>query len=189
MPTVRIPGGRVEDGGSQTQRRADGKLTVTRRSAVRVAPARGADTGAAKVKFTDEDVVALELEGGFRLWIRGDDFRKEFGAQAKRGVTAGEEEWELSPDLQVGSPERGMGTWLLKGLEVFGVDLTEVAASTIAGQVEATLERGPGLYACNLSEGFALKDLPPHLPTDRPLLVFLHGTASSTSGSFGGLWG
>ncbi|HSB80347.1 MAG TPA: CHAT domain-containing protein [Candidatus Methylomirabilis sp.] len=189
MPTVRIPGGREEGGGSVTQRRANGKLTVTRRSAVRVAPARGADAGAAQVKFTDEDVVALELEGGFRLWIRGDDFRKEFGAQAKRGVTAGEEEWELSPDLQVGSPERGMGTWLLKGLEVFGVDLTEVAASTIAGHVEATLERGPGLYACNLSGGFALKDLPPHLPTDRPLLVFLHGTASSTSGSFGGLWG
>jgi len=187
MPTLRIQGGIAEAVSGKTERRAGGNLQVTRRSAVRIAAGRGTTAQALTVELKGDDVVLLELEGGFKLWVRGDDFQKEFGTQAKRGIKP-DELIELSPELQVGSPVRGMGNWILKGLEIFDVHLTDTAATKIAELVEKKLDRDPGLYAVNLNGSYALKDRAPQLPTDRPLLIFIHGTASSTSGSFGQLW-
>ena len=162
------------------------ELKITHRATVRVEAARGAWTEPETVEINDQDVVILELEGGLNLWIRGDDFQREFSPQAKRGAMP--EVWELSPDLLVGSPARGVGKWLLKALEVLGVDLAGNTAREIAKRVENRLGRAPGLYACPLAGEYTVQDLPAALPTARPLLVFIHGTASSTLGSFGQLW-
>ena len=51
-------------------------------------------------------------------------------------------------------------------------------------------DHGPGLYRCSLDDSFELQDLgdQPIPSGEKPILVFLHGTASSIAGSFGKLW-
>jgi CHAT domain-containing protein len=59
--------------------------------------------------------------------------------------------------------------------------------------IEKRLEPGPGLYPWNDSPAGAAGALAPQaverkaVPADAPILVFIHGTASSTLGSFGAL--
>ena len=186
MPRLKVIGGRAEVVTGKEERRADGNLAVKCKRALRIATGRDAVGQAVTIDVKDNDVVALELEGGFKLWIRGDDFKKEFGSPAKRGDVS--DEWELGPELKVGSQVRGIGTWILKGLELFDVDVPGKVAEEMARYIESKLDRNPGLYAVNLGGEYSLSDLPLSLPTDQPLLILLHGTASSTSGSFGQLW-
>jgi tetratricopeptide (TPR) repeat protein/pimeloyl-ACP methyl ester carboxylesterase len=88
---------------------------------------------------------------------------------------------------------RGPIGWAVKALRVFGIDLGEKTAQKIATTVDtrpSAKRPGLGLYACSLrSDNFALTTPAPDLGKDgKPVLVFLHGTASSTWGSFGELW-
>jgi len=186
MPKLLVRGERSEEITDKEERRAEGILKVKCRASVRIATSREAEGRPIAIDVKDSDVVALELEGGFKLWIRGNDFQKEFGPKTKRGAKS--DEWELSPELVLGSQTRGIGSWILKGLEIFDVNVTGTVAKEMARYVESKLDQKPGLYAVNLGEKYELNPLPSHLPTDKPLLIFLHGTASSTSGSFGQLW-
>src|SRR6185436_3704604 len=85
---------------------------------------------------------------------------------------------------------RGITSWVLKSVKVLGVDLAKESALEIAKRVEnrESLKRpGLGLCRCTVEGAFALtQQRPPS--SDRPILVFLHGTLSSTWGSFGELW-
>ncbi len=186
MSKLRIVGGQETGLAGEVKRRAEGNLIVKRRVSLQITAARDAQGQAVTVQVNEDDVVALQLEGGFKLWIRGDDFRKEFSGKTRRGAESGE--WELSSELPLDGQARGIGTWILKVLEIFDVDLTGEVATKMAQHVESKLDEKPGLYAVNLGGGYGLNKPPAHLPADQPLLVFLHGTASSTSGSFGQLW-
>ncbi len=60
-------------------------------------------------------------------------------------------------------------------------------------RAEKVLLKGnkPGLYRCSLDDEFSLKTVAKNarIPIDKgPILVFIHGTASSCEGSFGKLW-
>ena len=93
-----------------------------------------------------------------------------------------------------GAPSRGAIGWVLKSLKVLGVDVQARTALALAASVEKrTGLRRPdsGLYRCGLETGrfqLAPCSLPAKAADDRPYLVFLHGTLSSTWGSFGELW-
>ncbi|MEZ5628395.1 MAG: hypothetical protein R3E34_12880 [Rhodocyclaceae bacterium] len=161
-------------------------------SARRIVP--GTARGGESASEIDADaVLRVELENGFVLWSRADDLLRERG---QRSVGRdGEAEWQLDFGPRSGQAAAGTSRgWLGLGvrlLDVFGVDLKGLAAAKLGQALEMRSLKGPpGLYRVALDgtspdlqpAGAAL----PAAPT--PLLVFLHGTASSTTGSFGALW-
>lgn len=183
MTTLRVPGiaeppaAGVEDG-----RPAAGLLSVRRRGAVRLDAARGTAAPVEIAGVQPEDVVELHLDGDVRIWMRFDDFQREFPAAAARDV---DDAVVLSPQLPLGPRTRGVGTLLLQALQVFDVRPQEHAARRLAARLEGGDSR---LLHCPLAGPLALAAAPPVLAAGQPALVFLHGTASSTAGSFGALW-
>ena len=151
-----------------------------------------------EITAAGDEVVRVELENGFVLWTRADDLIRERGRKALG--REGGEGWEIDPrPLARGAKPAGKAGargWLglgIKVLEFFGVDLKGKAAAILGDKLEEKLLRGnaPGLYRCSLDDAFSLTRVPEEeaLPAGRePLLVFIHGTASSGQGSFGKLW-
>src|SRR5262249_18608249 len=105
---------------------------------------------------------------------------------------AGEkEEVVIPPDLGT-TPARGGVDVLLKGLKILGLDpvgaAADVALRAVVSKFEDSLQPGPGLYI--LSDPRTTERPVLHsseLDNRAPYLLFLHGTASSIAGSFGGL--
>ncbi len=148
-----------------------------------------------KVTVLSNDIIEIEFDDGIRLWMSGDDYQEQFLKGTSRDVRAG---GSVAPPamlqvLPAGMQSRGPIGWAVKALRVFGIDLGEKTALKIATSVDTrpTKSRAaPGFYACSVaSETFALTKPAADLGKDgKPILVFLHGTASSTRGSFGELW-
>ena len=142
-------------------------------------------------------VVRVELENGFVLWSRADDLLRERGQAV--GQRDGKTTWAIDFAPRPGrDAQRGARGWLglgIRALDAFGVDLSGKAAAALGRKLEERqlgADTPAGLYRCSL-KGNAAGDpgLTPvtTLSADaRPLLVFLHGTGSSTQGSFGALW-
>lgn len=163
---------------------------------LRPGAARGAGDAQASASVADRDVVELEFEGGLRLWLRGDEYR----AQARRGASrsaavAGEFEVPSVWTVADAPAERGLGGLVLKSLKILGIDPSGASAKAIAGAFEAgkpgdPKRPGPGFYRVRpLTGDFRLEAAPgAAVPTGRPVLVLIHGTASCTWGSFGDLW-
>lgn len=189
-------------------------------------PSGSRTLGAAAAKHTVEvqtnDVMQVTFDDGFRLFIRGEDFRKEFlestapSREAAQGIADGQEEtWILPQSLQPsrfsrGGSSRDGDNFAIRQLEVFKTKLLE-AAGEAAGQMMAlplcelferlTLktDRLPAdeqknhgwLYRCSLKGPFHLEEARINagdLNVEQPILLWIHGTASSTEGSFGHLW-
>ena len=142
-------------------------------------------TSAHRLDVADDDIVELELEGGVRLWQRADTLQADFPGVASRGAAA--DGYALPSALPLGSVRRGVGPWVIKGLKVFGIDLAGDISDIVSSKVEGALKPGPGLYRCGISSAADLKPVG-KLDATKPVLVFIHGTGSTTDGSFGGLW-
>ena len=134
----------------------------------------------------DDDLIEMELDGGLRLWSSAERLRTDFAMKASRDAS-GTEVMEVTTQLALGGQSRGVGDWVIRGLKVLGVDVVGNITDFVGDKVEGQLAPGPGLYRCL---PFNQGDLQPARKLDgsRPTLVFLHGTGSSTSGSFGALW-
>ena len=147
------------------------------------------------VSVNSDDVIEIEFSDGPRLWLRGDDYRRQFGGAALRDA-AGEEVQPVPDHLDMlprGMQSRGPVKWVVKSLKVLGVDLEQKTAVQIGKLVDGRTSPqrpGLGLYRCSMHSGkFGLTSLEPvKAATDQPFLILIHGTASSTWGSFGGLW-
>lgn len=169
----------------------------------------GASRGPAEEKqavaVEDRDVVELEFRDGLKLWLRGDEYRARASAEEKRGGRTGDADTLEVPTrwqpVDEAGAERGVGGLVLKALRVLGVDPAAATARKIAETFEAGRPNdpkrpGPGFYRVRLiTDGFALvpatrDDVPVERAAEHetPVLVLIHGTASSTWGSFGDLW-
>lgn len=153
------------------------------------------------VPVAHDDIIEIEFENGERLWLRADDYLERFVGPAARGVLESEV-INVSPRLDLlplGMQARGPISWVVKSLKVLEVDLPEKAALKLAQAVEERVPEdtearkkrpGLGIHRCSTVTGdFSL--LPAkqsEASKELPLLVFIHGTASSTWGSFGDLW-
>lgn len=157
----------------------------------RILPGAGREAGVGEITTTSDQVVRLELENGFALWTRVDDLIREKGREAL-GRDGGQA-WEIVSQPGRGGA-RGERGWLglsIKALEFFGVDLKGKTAGALGHVLEEKLlGNAPGLYRCSLDDSLQLTLVDEaSLPDSaEPVLVFLHGTASSFSGSFGKLW-
>jgi len=178
---------------SAAQAPATDEVRITRARRIQPGGARGAQMPAS---VPGDAVIRVELDNGFVLWSRADDLLRERGRQV--GQRDGESTWQIDFGPRPGTTARGSARgWLGLGvrlLDAFGVDLAGKAASTLAGKLEdkQLADAPPGVYRCTLNPNAGGK--PGLSPAGdmgavgSPLLVFLHGTASSTEGSFGALW-
>jgi len=137
------------------------------------------------LEVSDDDFVELELEGGVRLWMRVEQLQEDLNPNVQRGATT--PGFVVPPALPLGSPSRGVGEWVIKGLKILGIDVSGEIVDFVKDKVEGQLQPGPGLYRCTENSADDLQP-PDNLHPDLPILLFLHGTASTTDGSFGALW-
>ncbi|WP_170150214.1 DUF7379 domain-containing protein [Parahaliea mediterranea] len=138
-----------------------------------------------------DEVVCLHLHSGDQLWMRADDLVLELGR--KQHDRDGAAVWDISPQPPA-SAERGLLGIGIRVLEFFGVDLSATSAARLAQLLEdKTLQLIGGessLCKLALSGELAINPIT-QMPADSaegPLLLFLHGTGSSTRGSFASLW-
>lgn len=169
---------------------------VTVKHAVRLQAGRAAGAPLALDDVEPDNVLEIELQDGLRLWSRADDFRADYAVDAARGadgdvVVVPAALGPASAARRGGARaagDRGLaGALAIKALRVLGLRVEERIGRLAATLVERRLQPGPGLYRCSESSATRLESLRA-LPDGPRTLVFLHGTASSTSGSFGGLW-
>ena len=147
-----------------------------------------------------EHVVEVELESGAKFYTRFDQFVADFSAAPARGAAATDGEFIVPAALVGPTAERGATEWVIKALRLLGIDPIDGAAKLTGLEVCDWYERKQLYRASSSQDGeqrlwhvaggdaFALEE-PGTIPAgDSPLLLFLHGTASSTRGSFGELW-
>lgn len=158
----------------------------------RLLPGAARDGAGDEIEVAGETVVRVELDNGFVLWSRVDDLSRDFGTPPARDGSGAWEFTRLTPQ-HTASSERGLVGLAIRVLDFFGVDLAEKSAGKLGKHFEEKQlgKHPPGFYRLDLAGEFALKTVSDSekLPASAgPLLVFLHGTASSTEGSFGKLW-
>lgn len=150
----------------------------------------------------EDDIVELEFEKDgktWKQWTTVEELRKTVESQPTRdGRFIVPRTW-VAKDAS-----RGVGAIALKALKIFGIDTqdrfaekgAQVLAAAIAEKFESEIEKQGhpfGLYKYNNPARINARDRLPtlddvkKLPGDGPYLVFIHGTASSSTGSFGKL--
>jgi CHAT domain-containing protein len=151
-----------------------------------------------------DDIVEMEFENAGRRWKQWVTLDQLNELREKRvSRDGGEELYFIPPSWESKEASRGIGTIALKALKIFGIDTgdqfvekgAKVLASSIAGHFESDIEKQGhpfGLYRFPDPREVHLK----HRITEAkpltglgPFLIFLHGTASSSVGSFGKLAG
>ena len=171
------------------------EVRVTVKAEFRPGSFRSGTEREAEVAVGDDDLVEVEFEDGLRLWLTAAEYREKLEREKKRapGSTGPLEVPDSLPFGGDEASERGIAGWVLKSLKVVGVDVAGKTAVQLARVFEDKKEGrkrpGPGLYRCRMVTGdFALEDLPAGKVSGKRVLLFIHGTASSTWGSFGELW-
>jgi pimeloyl-ACP methyl ester carboxylesterase len=186
MKKIRIPGS-YDPLQSQADKEAlkTTTLKIKEVKSYRIEAVRGGEAGE-QITPAPGDIIEMELEDGFRLWVRAEEIDSYFPQARGRG--SDDEAIEITPTISCGTESRGtIGKLVLKALRLIKIDPAKGAAEKIAKMLE-------NKFASNGRGLFRLQPVPFRLqacgtvPTDRPILLFIHGTFSSTEGSFGDLW-
>ncbi len=136
------------------------------------------------VEAADDDLVELRLEGGAVLWVRADEAAERIGAASSRGA-ADDGSVEIDGELPLVDRARGIGGWAIEAVRVLGIDIGKAGARNIAEALESKAIKAEGLFHWD-GEG-QLEAFAATAAGDQPWLVFIHGAASNTRGSFGDL--
>ena len=154
----------------------------------------------------EQDVVALHLTNGPTLYLHAESARDLFLAQTPDGAARGAAEADSGKiripaqlawsHLEQAGATRGatrglIGDALLKLVEVIREPAAQLAAEEVVKRVDDQVAEG--LYPLNADRLDALKgakpvDAIPDAGETGPILVFIHGTFSTTSGTFDKLW-
>ncbi len=141
------------------------------------------------IEIASDDLIEMEFENGFIRVMTADQIAKEFPGRKTRslqdGVTTDVINLPNYIDEEIQS--RGVLKNILKRLKIITIDeqLSSLSARVLTQKIESKLIVSEGLFYCfndpNLIEGPVV-----NLEINKPILLFLHGTASNTFGSFGG---
>lgn len=201
--TFLVPG-HDEQSRSGTSVRPSELAQATTTRSLRLDVTRGAGALEAVKATPGTDIVMLDIANGPQLYLHPENARDLFLAQqaqrpGQRGATDGHVAVPLAlgwPDVsQAPGQARGVANVVTQGFELLAGHYTKPvagwASSEIVRRVDAQVE--PGLYALgNKRPGGQLKDFA-HVATSierspDPVLVLIHGTFSSTYGTFSRLW-
>ncbi len=185
MTTIRVAGADAPRPQASDLGRALPTGSVQVKRSVLVEAARAGATPVILDHLQPDDILELEFQDGLRLWTRVDavegDLQRAIGRDVSTGII------NLPSHLQIGPASRAVGGWAIKALKIVGIDIAGDIADFVSTHVEGTLRPGPGLYQCAADSPSALTPAR-KLGSKGPVLVLLHGTASSIDGSFSGLW-
>ena len=165
---------------------------VTPKGRVRFGATRDSGTPVRIDNVEPDDIVRVEYANGFVEWMRADDLYQTYPAGVQRG-DSGVDAATLRIDPYAGgaSDERGVLGATISVLEFFGFDPVGKAAEDIGAEIENRRigVQGTCVKRCSLDDQFSLTDLADGIPASTdPILIFVHGTFSSTAGTFGDLW-
>jgi pimeloyl-ACP methyl ester carboxylesterase len=193
---LRIPGSPIQGSAPEVPAEIKDQIKIKEVQAFQISISRAGAADSPIIESLADDIVEVELEDGVRFWTTQERLRTEvLGLAATR---AADGVIELPATFERRGATRGfIGKVTIKVLKFFKIDVAKTAAHFIAEKLENHLlgsgedGRGPGIY--QIPTGTKLRLAPVseavvNLPADRPSLLFLHGTASSTAGSFGKLW-
>ena len=139
-----------------------------------------------------DDLVEIALDGGGHLWMSVVEFAAsdliEIDTTRARGPR------RVSARLRSSRTTRDIGDAWIRALRFFRIDLPAGLARAgqrrIVAAIEGSLGSAPGLYRLDDDA-----DVPVFVPLGarprfdkKPYLLLIHGTNSSTAGSFGDLW-
>ncbi|MDP2786113.1 MAG: hypothetical protein Q8O38_16205, partial [Sulfurimicrobium sp.] len=154
---------------------------------------RGEEQRIALEALAPDDVLELELANGTRILVAAEDAGRYLGA-AGRGegepgqIEVGQVLHLSGVRLPTGTARDSLGAWILKGLRVYRQGPAGMTALIAAGTFQdAQLDDRNGLYRCS-TDTFGLSKVDALPRSAEPTLIFIHGTASSTEGSFKDLW-
>lgn len=138
----------------------------------------------------EDQIVELTFNDEVTWYVNYHNLKDEMKSQRlQRGAAVEDDVISLSDTLVLDNGKRGIGEIMVKSLRVIGVDLPSMATKNLVENIEEKLEPGEGLYHCHhlnkikKTDKFSSKKI----DLNRPILIFIHGTASNTQGSFGGL--
>jgi pimeloyl-ACP methyl ester carboxylesterase len=126
------------------------------------------------------DVVEVELEDGTLIWTRVDALREDTKEVRQRG----EGDEVLTCFFPLAGSERGLVSWAIKSLKFFDYDVSKQTALNIAHGIESKLAGPEGIYRID-DNGDLTRDK--IQPGHEKVLLFIHGTASSTESAYCGL--
>ena len=149
---------------------------------------------------SERHVVALSFGGGPTLFVNPRDVASLVSASGSTGSSRGSALAEPPSGVVLvgttlpGMASRGVMSQVLTGFGLFDFSSPNVAAELATPLVAAMIEQQvkPGVWKLRaddlpvpdkLTQPMALQTAP-----KEPLLIFIHGTASSTSGGYQGLW-
>jgi hypothetical protein len=92
-----------------------------------VEAARGEEARASEIDLPEDAVVEIELENGIRLWRAADFTRDDPVAYSARGE--GDEALDIPRVLPVGAGQRGLGSFAVRTLRFFKVDIVDTAVA------------------------------------------------------------
>ncbi len=155
--------------------------------AVDMRAARGAGSQERLEGVPEDAIIELTLDSGEKWYGALDGLRELFAPAAGRGAQ-GEEELTIPSTFTPDEQSRGwIGDITFAALRVIGIDLPALPARLLALQLEKQLEPEPGLYRCGNPAELRSKASARDFEPGKPALLLIHGTASSTRGSFGEL--
>ncbi|MES2740378.1 MAG: CHAT domain-containing protein [Pseudomonadota bacterium] len=109
-------------------------------------------------------------------------------AIAARTILVGQALRPGGPPLPATGGRDGAAAWMLKALRVYRAGAAGMTALAAAGAFQdRQLEHRLGLYRC-ATERWELTAVTALAPAAEPILLLIHGSASSTEGTFRGLW-
>lgn len=166
-------------------------LTITCQQEVSVEAVRSGGKAVELKDVADDTLVELEFEGGYKRWVRAGELRSQASPQTSRSAS---NEFMLTPASFDQGKQRGGVALVLKFLRLLNVDPVGSASDALAELLVEKLETRkiptPGVYRCASPDKLDLQPVTQagDIDTSKPVLLFLHGTFSSTDGSFGELW-
>jgi CHAT domain-containing protein/pimeloyl-ACP methyl ester carboxylesterase len=150
-------------------------------SAVQFASDRSAASYHEIKDLKDDDVVELIFEDDIHRWVTVSELEEQFKYQISRGAEAGV--IEIPDRLPSGDTSRGATSWVLTGLRVLKFDPVEKSAEAFAKAWDKKLMPEPGLYRFN-EKLDQRGEHNPKIEISKPVLLFIHGTFSSTENGF-----
>ncbi len=151
---------------------------------------RDASKSKSVISISDNDILEVETEDGAWLLTRQqffvlsnlDEEGYALDSEGKRQQSDSTKR-SLPTTVNMQRGKRGFVSWALKALRVLNIDLAGFLVDKASKRIDASLvfNDQPGLYKLG-RDGEMLRE--PMQPGEEPVLLLVHGTASSTLGAF-----